>query len=556
MIRSIKVMALIAVIAMLTVPLFAQTSPTGRATAGIFETDVEDSMNVLWYSDVEFERWAGFLGYGGSVQDNPISLGYATGLGPIYLGTWYTGNILSTNSSEEERVVTSYDLINQVKTQTVITRTYQGQNTFSNNSIEVLIGVAGMGIKFGFEERYTVWENPDRIITTIETPDGRTTYQNEVDEFSTVQGHMIPSLQWGMNIDAGNLAIRPKISVGLGIYHDYEVMNTIPNYTIDNAAHMGNEQINRQGYSANYLNPYFDIGVELGIPTAKENSKGTLGISYGFSTNVYNNSLEDTINNAYSFSGFDGSTRGTTGFYSGSTTVIKTLQSTTTTNTINMMDITEISQSSHSITPSFYYTNEIAENLKLGFLVLVPFGIEKNSSEGFSRYFSTSIEKYNHATNHYLNTTTNIERFSSTGLTETSEFSVGLGISAGATYILVPGRFTINAGVNLTPVNYTRTTTTFKRGSTHETQTTTILDADGKVVSDTIILTGNPGADTTTDSTYVQNEWNPLAILVGGGFRFNFTDGMAIDMVASGGNMSPFFNLNFANVHVLFTLKF
>jgi len=163
---------------------------------------------------------------------------------------------------------------------------------------------------------------------------------------------------------------------------------------------------------------------------------------------------------------------------------------------------------------------------------------------------------YNHENNAFLNTTTNVETIGSPGLTDTTEFNVAPRIDIGATYAMFPGRFTINAGIGLRPFNYTHTATRYSRGSTHSTQTTTVLDSNGREISRDVILVGNPTTDIVTDRITRADAWSAFTLNAIGGFRFNFSENMAVDMAAAGGAPSGTFTLNLANVRVLFTLKF
>ena len=79
--KSFKVAALIAVTAMiLAAPVFAQTSNTNSATAGLYKTDVDKATHVHDYTDVSINKWAGFIG-GGIDNGFPIQLGFAKKFG-------------------------------------------------------------------------------------------------------------------------------------------------------------------------------------------------------------------------------------------------------------------------------------------------------------------------------------------------------------------------------------------------------------------------------------------------------------------------------------------
>ncbi|MCL2410568.1 MAG: hypothetical protein FWC97_02890, partial [Treponema sp.] len=303
MYKMLKVTAISVVAALvLAMPVFAQTSPTNTATAGVFTTDVENSMDVHRYSEVEFERWAGFLGHSGE-SDRPVSLGFATRFGGIHLGTWFTGNFANFDRVEGENVTTTYDLTNMIPIQRVTTTTFSDQVTRTNNQLHALIGVAGMGFRVGLHHDWETWSNPDRIITVTETLSGTTTtYMNQVDEFSRTTGSLIPTLEWGMNLAAGNLVIRPNVFLGFELYRDSEIFNTRPVFTTDNGNLVGNFTVERSGHNEGFMAPSFGVGAEIDLPSG-ENSTVTIGLSYGLGMRLFDNSFDD--------SGFSGSVNGT-----------------------------------------------------------------------------------------------------------------------------------------------------------------------------------------------------------------------------------------------------
>ena len=158
----------------------------------------------------------------------------------------------------------------------------------------------------------------------------------------------------------------------------------------------------------------------------------------------------------------------------------------------------------------------------------------------------------------------------SNGLTETTEFSIGLNAAVGASYALIPGRFTVNAGIGITPVDFTSTTTKFSKASTLQTTTTKTYDADGKPVS-TVVTNNSSGTDSVTDSVKVEDTWEPCTVNASAGFTFNFNENIALDMsvyarsdytdidmpnnTLNNSNANGF-NLDITNVQVLFRVKF
>ena len=560
--KSFKVAALVAVTAMfLAAPVFApsvygQSSPTGTATAGVFTTDVEDSMDVHYYSGVEFDKWAGFIGNNGLP-----SLGYATRFGDLYLGAWYNGNILSTNSTEVQQVVSDYDLTTQLFTDKTTTLNWTDKYTDSLNGLDVLIGVAGMGIKVGFVEALRVYDYPSITSTVTEDATGTNkSYTNDyiVDDYSRIQGYMTPSLEWGMSIEAGDITIRPKVALAFGIIRDTNILNvrgtgTPPSYSTVNGDKIGTETINSTGTINDYLKPEIAVGAGFEL-----SSGATIGIEYGIGFDIYSNN--------YDASGFGGTAAGTVD-WTGATKSIDRSLATTVTTTEAVLHINEKTNIQHSITPSFYYSSEITDGLNLGFSASIPVGIGVSSSIESWNWKQTTKTEYNNAALKAGNNRTENASYSNNGLTETTEFSIGLSAAIGASYALIPGRFTVNAGIGITPVNFTSTTEKLSRESINQTRTSKTYDADGKLTSETVAFeywdSNTQSASTATtdqvrDSVKVTNTWAACTAVAAGGFTFNFNDNVALDMSVYGYGSTPGygFTLSLTTVQVLFGFKF
>jgi len=498
--KTFKVAAIVAVTALiLAAPVFGQ-SPTSTATAGVFTSDVEDSMDVIDYTGVEFDKWFGFIGVGSLQNYNNTNttvptLRYATKFGSLYLGLQYAGNIASTNNSITEEVVSDYDLNTQLYTGKTTTLTYANQYTDSINSLNVLIGVVdmGMGIKVGFSEALRVYSYPDGALEITEDATGASkSYTNDyvVDDYERIQGSMIPSLEWGMSIDAGGITIKPRIGAGLNIYRDTNILNTRANYSTYNDELIGDEVINRtNGQINDYLGLNVGVGADFGL-----SEKLSVGIGYELSTQFYDNS--------YDGSGFSGSAAGTVNWINGSKTIASTMATTTTTNTATI-DINEITSWEHTITPSLYFSDDIADNLKIGFSVELPVTITAGSENSYREYHNNVKTEYNSAVNRPQGTTEDIFRYTNNGLTETSSLGIDLNAAVGAQYALIPERFTVNAGIGLIPIRYTSTTTKSSQTTIRTTEVVKRYDADGNLISEVTTLQGNPTTDQTTDSVQV-----------------------------------------------------
>lgn len=147
---SLKKVFVAAAVATLGFGLFAQSSKTNAATAGLFSTDVDNFVDVNEWSTVNPEKFFGYFG----MNDGNYNVGFAKQFEKFYWGTYYDGNI--GDSSKK-----TYD----AKTTADTTVTNWGDLTFAN-----LFGFGNIGIKatLNFSGSKSVTEQKEPSVTTTE----------------------------------------------------------------------------------------------------------------------------------------------------------------------------------------------------------------------------------------------------------------------------------------------------------------------------------------------------------------------------------------------------
>jgi hypothetical protein len=587
--KKVRIMAIAALIALaFSVPVSAQTfgdedaapaglrSNTSRSTAGVFGNEVDDSMSVLWYKGVEINNWAGFIGYGGNTTTNPLSVGFAKWFGAnseggeesssgLYLGVWYTGNILSANNKEEITVTNTYDLDNQLQSSTQTETSYDGFYTNSNNQIEVLIGIADMGIKVGFWENMNVWKKPDiSDITVLKTLNGSnvtTTNAYDEDTYKRVKGHMMPYLGWGMELEVAGLKIRPTAKMGFDIYQDkyiYDTKGTAsatpgshdPEQLEINGQFIGIESLQSEdGYNRGYFAPSIGINGEVALPQKKENISMSANIGYGLKLKLYNN--------AYSVFGEEDKVKGTVDWSGSYKTTARTPTGSITTEYTELA-VNEITQRYHSISAGLWLENKITETFKVGLYAGIPVDIERSiqsNTEGGSK----TTNKVTTVSNNTTTSTTRIE----TTETDTplvardfTEIKISPSVNLGAVYNMIPGRFTINTGISVAPCAFTNTSIKTSKSSNIDIVRTK-TEENGNVLTETVAAAG--ATDTTEDFASVERNWEGLSAGIWGGFAFNFTPNAALDMCIGAGlvdSSKDDFSFDITELSVLFKIKF
>ena len=576
---------------------------TGRALT----VDGQESIGWLKPEGVEWDKDAGASGAykdpTGYLPDNPttglLSVGYARQFGGIYVGLWYQGNIAQVTggfATKTTSVEPKYDAYKTL-TQTVSKTTWSESWLNTSNQIEALVGVAGQGIKVGFYEslyknvhKGAAWrvadgasagnpdgQNKDRdsadkykiiapVTTKTDNQDGTVEYKNVTDEFYTTGGYLKPYLGWGSTFNIAGFGLRPYVNLGFTIKSDTKVDNW-SDYTEVNGKKYNQSANVDSGYDFSYLKPEIGVGAWIDF-AAKEGKTAstTLGIEYDLGLYIYNSSYEGT--------GFSGDkVRGTVswpGIWTDTAATPpsvwertkpshvnqkKTYLDRTVTSTELKLDIDEISEMRHEIIPTYIISGDPIENLSLGFKASVPVGIRTYSSDKHTEKHTINETKYN--TDTARNTkTVEVWRGDFQTMQET-DFALGLDLAIGASYKLIPSRFSVNAGVSARPLGFTNTVTTYTGQSNQSIWTKKTTDGLGNTIENAKTVTPADYSNTDLvqyDQVEANTTWDAFSGNVTGGFTFFFTQSIAVDLAASWGRDS--FNVDIADVNVLFTFKF
>ncbi|MCL1836636.1 MAG: hypothetical protein FWG46_03720, partial [Treponema sp.] len=453
------------------------TSDTRTATAGIFKTDVDNYMDVARFSTVKFDKWFGFItgnaltvssDINSGTVSNPASgklnMGYARNLSEkVYLGAWYQGNIVQvTGAADTNSKQATWNTTTQEQTSYTETTTYVPGWVNSNNHIELLFGVGGNGFKIGFHEslynnRHAGAESTVRTVSVVDNLSGTVTYNNKVDEFSVNGGFIRPYIGWGTEIKLGDdMGLRPYANFGLGAVINSQI-DKFSNYSVVNGQRGNVTTTYGAGYNNGYVNPYGDIGAKLDLKT-KGGASATVELKYGISGNAWSNSADNI--------GLGGTYNGTVGWNAGHVNQKTEYVDRTVTDTDVTLLINERTDITNTITPAYVITKEVADGFKLGFIASLPFTFRSYSSDQYTETRTKMVTEYNPGSI-LINTTATSLSHAYTGVntnnpTENSSFNMALNLGIGATYKLIPDRFTVNAGISAPPANFTNETVTIK----------------------------------------------------------------------------------------------
>jgi len=557
--KKVLVMALTAIIALvLTMPVTAQqpsntpqsslgtlSSNTSMATAGIFKNDVDNFMNYYNYGKV-FKGDAKFFSFltGRNTADGVLDAGFASNSGSSYLGVWYRGNMFKVSDGSETHTITpTWDNDQEKLLQTTETTQYSTKWQESANQIEFLFGMAGHGIKVGFLEWLASDQNPGSdTIRIIDYKNGHKNHYGETVTYENSQGYLKPYLGWGTNIEMNGAKLIPFIDLGLQIYNN-TLVNNYRDYTEAQGVKQNITSTVGAGGNQGFLRPYGVAGIRVDI--AGENTT-TLEIKYGFDMRLENNNYDAT--------GLSGDVDGTVTWDTGYVKRVEEHLDSTITSTDIMLNIDKQSEMTHSITPTYKVTGQPAEGLNLGFSMVVPITILSLSTSSYSdRYqFSKTDYKADNSLNSEYTTKT---RTYNTRDTELSYLSIGLNLNFGASYKLIPDRFTINAGIGASPTSYTHYEYKYLPNSVDSVSTTKTTDSLGNVTESKTVTYDTQGNN--NDTLYVYDRWGQWTATLYGGFTFNFNSNATLDLGANSGTGSAnTFNLDLTTVNVIFTFKF
>jgi hypothetical protein len=572
----VTLLTAVAILALSVFPLAAQNLPeipepesnTSRATVGNFGTDVDDFLDVHSYGDVKFDKWFGYGGFvttSGQSTGLELNLGYARRLGDLYLGAFYAGQITEWNNGsagEDETTDTT------TTTNTLTGGTYQQtgeNNTTSNNStntpyfynnLGVLIGIGGMGIKVGFYEDLQGSDKYNGTASDITTAGGVTTVNADISDYSKLTGWMAPYLGWGMQLPLGDMLLKPKVGANLNFRLNYEkytaAARSASNSSSPNVSNNGTpvgthgtvEYYRDEGYFA----PVISLGADLDF-AEQDSSQIGVGLTYDIAFGLYGRDYDTA-------SGSDS----VTGIVNGYTYTGRTVTAASTTD-VKSSSITaaELSAIQQTITPSFWYANDLSETVSvgLGYELGLSFGHETSHT----KRTVTNIETVNYNNGNPWRRTTTVtvtDGPSGNNNTETTTFGIESALSAGISWKLVPDKFTVNTGLSITLPSYESETVLTVPNEASITRTD-VEYADGRHTSS---ANYNPGNVTTvTESTEVTQTWGGLYAVYSLGGAFAFTPNFVADMLLTNQfntiDNAGAVTLNITNIQfsLLFSLK-
>lgn len=535
--------------------LFA--SPTATSTNNLFATDADKYMDVLDFSDVEFDKL--FTDVNVSYGDNVgAGAGAAFNAFGLYFGASYVGfglDGLSTKNTtvttvQKEGTNTAAGTVDVTDKTTTVKKTSDIGTWWQMASI--LTGIGNIGIKATVQqwgEKKTNNDNGDvtkEEVNEIDAPIALTKTRN-----STDTTRCLPVVEVGLPIELGDDVLNLKAGVGVDIQNN-KTYNTVETYKWYN---------NEKG--------------DLISTTYTDNNSGSLSINPSVSASIFNASIAyDGEFGLYGKSVKDAAgnkikTKGYTNTKSNSTTVSDAGVKTTTDSTTVSYNPLK-SHNKQVVTLGYSNSKELNEKLTVAFgtSAKVVMNFDKNGTSATANSSTKTVTKrdYSNAVANsvpavYLKESTTLSETTDNKVVSTTDISVIPVVKVAAQYALKPavklnfGYAVTGKGTNGVLFNSNVEKTTYKAANPKTVTTTKDIYSD-----DTVIETKTVDyvtEDTRNEYKNVTNTWSQISSTFSTGITFQMTENMTLDSTMNFGKTGlDSFDEIFKNLTIGATVKF
>lgn len=558
----------------LGLPVAAQVSNLFSSTAGLYTGAPDLFLSTSRYGELELEKGFGYVGYDNSY----LTLGYAGRLGGIYLGSYYSGTVLSTANTPTESVSVAQtpllDASRIIVGESVTTTsswTTAPQYASTNNG-RILIGVAGMGFKLNVSNSLTAVYNrygvgtvqgtalagwntgfaavgsaaSDVVTETIDADGGVTSravtdYGDGFTRTATIQ----PEIQWGMRMEAGGLVLRPEVTLIATFYEDAGAASLVDYTQVMGAGNPSFDGVNDlygtyAKEAKEYSKGYFGIGANASIVAELGPGGDTapqVGMTYIFGTRLYSNPYIDG-------SGKEVKGGGDAAWYEAVDFTQTSTDATTT--TLRAWELVERSYMSNQIIPFYRFGGQAGERISWNLQGIVS-AILQHQEQTTTGGVLQTIEFDDFSEDPAADYVQTIRKGHVGNTVVTDTLYIYPYANGGMRYALIPGALTLNAGVNVTcPRYYRQVSQTTKTGFNTRTQTTVLGTGEESVDTYTDEM-----ASTRTESQTASVDWNAMSASVSAGFTWEMGEGFSLDARLS----SSGFTLYATDFSVLLTVK-
>lgn len=540
------------------------TSPTNDATVGLTSTEIDQFVNVIDWGKVKFDKAFVFAGFAQG-NKNMVDLGAAFKAGPLFIGSWYKGNLGVFDGKNNKSVTT--DITQGATPGTIgnkkLTTGDDGTKSYYADHMAVMLfGFANMGIKTGYSRRGENLsgkyfdrdtEGTDNIITNSNAPEFLDSTVYSPNGYVNLATHR-PFVDFGMNIPLGAMTLSPTASLEVKI-HEGGQRKIGSVYKHD--TFYGLETVTKQDSKEKYKitkTQKAESHAHVGI-TGK---LGT-GLALGDSLNsVFNFGYDFTVN-AYgkNYTAADGTKHKVIGNYIiGTDTVVE--------------DYNKATPGLHTVTSTFkadfikksYFSNTLKAGYKvkkdftdrLSLLAAAELPITLSFDNSITENIDTTITDTRNLnpSNAHNNNVKTITVTSPVKTVNEVKLNIKPSIKAAVSYAAKPGRLFLNLGADIK----------FLEGEFKSTKTS----YDSFVENTKIVTKYNDGHTTTvtsavsaprTESLDKTSSHKQIDAKLVGGIRWNIVENFAFDLVYSTSLLNSSIKwMEFQNLKIACTIKF
>lgn len=284
-------------------------SPTNDATAGLASSEADQFMNVLDWSQVKFDKVFTYMGFKqGTTTAHEIDLGAAFKAGPVYIGSWYQGDLgvlnvtrnkdVTTTLTKDEGTVANTNTVEETK----LSKSHNAAHKFA-----ALVGFGNIGINLGYNREGNnqygkyfggVLTNNDSVTTNTNSD---YTDKTEYDPrgFNKAAKHT-PFVGFGMNLNLGKLSLSPTASFAVEIDEKSEKGFKTTTKKGDGKYSIVKEATGNENKSDAKIGIMGSAGVLLGLG---DSLNSTFELGYNFRVNAYNKTYKAADGTKHKFKG-------------------------------------------------------------------------------------------------------------------------------------------------------------------------------------------------------------------------------------------------------------
>ena len=525
----------------------APESPQNTATAGLTTAEADQFMSTTEWGEVKFDKAFIYAGFEQGMTST-LDLGAAFKAGPVYIGSWYQGNLGKYGRTKNNSVTTTINesttgLLGDKKTKF---NTKLDKNYTADHTAVVLVGFGSMGIKLGYKRagenksgKYFNGSTAEDEIIKHSIAGGINEKVYSPKGYLNMAKHL-PFVEFGMNVGLGRMTLSP--TAGLEVYvnqdssYGFKTETTKAsdvNYSIKKTAKAKNDS---------HVGIIGKLGVGLALGDSL-NSAFTFG--YELTADAYGKTYKDASGKTHKVRGSYDISDSSNDIYGSAETRVRT-------DTFNATFTTK-SYYKNKLNVEYAMQKDFTDRFSLFAGVACPITVTADKKVETNVSETTTVTTYLNPAKNYQNKTEKEVTTNPETTTNIVTLNIEPVIKAAVSYAAVPNRLFLNLGteVKVLQGSYTNTKKTVNSFVSKTVKTTTT--ADGSVTKET-------GATKTTDPTESVTHvsaLNEVAAELKGGLRWNVVDNFAFDLVYRTLLSKKIINLGqFGEIKLACTIKF